>query len=67
MFELLRVDWAPGSSTGSNSSYPAKVFASSFDAFVEGVLAELPALNLPVVTGAWHTVVLCAPIGGLHL
>jgi hypothetical protein len=42
-----------GSSNGSNGSGGSRVhvFASSFDAFVDEVLAALPSLNLPVVTG----------------
>ena len=41
------------SSSGSNGSGSSsvRVFASSFDAFVDEVLAALPSLNLLVVTG----------------
>lgn len=64
IYDLLRQDWMPPSTTSSGSnaggssstgsgSGPggARVFASSFDAFVDEVLAALPSLNLPVVTG----------------
>lgn len=57
IFELLRQDWSShdpsGSPEGDDSSRGhAKVFASSFGAFVDEVLKVLPSLNLPVVTGA---------------
>jgi hypothetical protein len=64
IFELLRQDWAPptsdrqpphgdvsDSSSSSGRRQYVRVFASSFDAFVDEVLAVLPSLNLPVVTG----------------
>lgn len=65
IFELLRQDWEAPSSRGrephadvSGSGGRRKrvrVFASSFDAFVDEVLAVLPSLNLPVVTGGSST------------
>jgi len=51
IYDMLRQDWTPGSSSSSGAGGQASIFASSFDAFVDGVLAELPSLNLPVITG----------------
>lgn len=62
IFDLLRQDWEAPSSRGREPHYAdvsgsggrrkrVRVFASSFDAFVDEVLAVMPSLNLPVVTG----------------
>lgn len=53
IYDVLGQDWTrDGSSSSSGAGGgQTRIFASSFDAFVDGVLAELPSLNLPVVTG----------------
>jgi hypothetical protein len=42
------------SSSSSVDGKDVRVFASSFDDFVDEVLEVLPSLNLPIVTGDSH-------------
>jgi hypothetical protein len=59
IFELLRQEWGghdpnlarSGRDSGLGKKRHTKVFASSFDGFVDEVLKVMPSLNLPVVTG----------------
>lgn len=62
IFDLLRQEWGGHSGSdggGGSSKRRTKVFASSFDAFVDEVLKVLPSLNVPVVTGVVHQEAVC--------